>query len=91
MLRGDKTRGFWVLLLFLLTGALLGGLLGEVIAETPSLAGLVPFLVKKHIIFDMSPVNINLFVIQIKLGLILQPNLISVLGSIIAILLFRRF
>ena len=36
MLRGDKTRGFWVLLLFLLTGALLGGLLGEIVAETPS-------------------------------------------------------
>lgn len=91
MLRGDKVRSFWMLLLFLLTGALLGGLLGEVIAETQSLSGIAPYLVKKHTVFDMSPVNVNLFVMQVKLGLTLQPNLISVVGIIIAIFLFRRF
>ena len=91
MLRGDKTRGFWVFLLFLLTGALLGGLLGELIAATPALAGLAPYLVKKYVIFDMAPAGINLFLMQIKFGFTLQPNLISVLGIVIAIFLFRRF
>ena len=91
VVRAGQTHGFWIFLLFMLTGALLGGLLGEIIAETPSLAGIAPYLVKKHLIFDMAPVNINLFVIQIKLGFILQPNLISVLGMIIAFILLRRF
>lgn len=90
-MRGGQTRGFWVFLLFILTGALLGGLLGEIIAETPSLAGLAPYLVKKYLILDIAPVNINLFIIQIKLGFTLQPNLISVLGMIIAFVLLRRF
>jgi hypothetical protein len=89
--RADKTRGFWVFLLFIVTGALLGGLLGEIIAETPSLAGIAPYLVKKHLIFDLAPLNINLFIMQIKLGFTLQPNLISILGMIVAYVLLRRF
>lgn len=80
-----------MLLLFLLTGALLGGLLGEVLAGSPALAEIAPYLVKKYTIFEMAPASINLFVAQIKLGLVLQPNLISVLGIIIALFLFRRF
>lgn len=90
-MRGDKTKGILVLLLFLLTGALLGGLLGEVLAGSPALSEIAPYLVKKYTIFEMAPASINLFVAQIKLGLVLQPNLISVLGIIIALFLFRRF
>ena len=90
-MRTGKTRGFWIYLLFIVTGALLGALLGEIIAETPSLAGMAPYLVKKHLIFDMAPLNINLFVMQIKLGFTLQPNLISILGMIVAFFLLRRF
>jgi hypothetical protein len=90
-LRGDKTKGILVLLLFLLTGALLGGLLGEVLAGSSALSEIAPYLVKKYTIFEMAPASINLFVAQIKLGLVLQPNLISVLGIIIALFLFRRF
>ena len=89
-MRGDKTKGILVLLLFLLTGALLGGLLGEVLAGSPALSEIAPYLVKKYTIFEMAPASINLFVAQIKLGLVLQPNLISVLGIIIALFLFRR-
>lgn len=80
-----------MLLLFLLTGALLGGLLGEVLAGSSALSEIAPYLVKKYTIFEMAPASINLFVAQIKLGLVLQPNLISVLGIIIALFLFRRF
>ena len=90
-MRGDKTKGILVLLLFLLTGALLGGLLGEVLAGSSALSEIAPYLVKKYTIFEMAPASINLFVAQIKLGLVLQPNLISVLGIIIALFLFRRF
>ena len=90
-LRGDKTKGVLVLLLFLLTGALLGGLLGELIASSAALADIAPYLVKKYTIFDMAPASINLFVMQVKLGFVLQPNLISVVGIALALFLFRRF
>lgn len=90
-MRGDKTKGVLVLLLFLLTGALLGGLLGELIASSTTLADISPYLVKKYTIFDMAPASINLFVMQVKLGFVLQPNLISVVGIALALFLFRRF
>ena len=90
-MRSEKTRSYWVFLLFIMTGALLGGLLGEIIAESPSLAGIAPYLAKKYLIFDLAPLNINLFVIQIKLGFTLQPNLISILGMLVAYFLLRRF
>lgn len=90
-MRGEKTKGILVLLLFLLTGALIGGLLGEAIAGSSALSGISPYLVKKYTIFEMAPASINLFVMQIKLGFVLQPNLISVIGIVIALFLFRRF
>lgn len=90
-MRAGRTHGALVFLLVLLAGALIGGFIGEIIAETPSLAGMAPFLAKKHLIFDIAPVNINLFILQIKLGFTLQPNLISVLGMVIAYVLLRRF
>lgn len=90
-MRGDKTKSIVVLMLFLLTGALVGGLLGEIIAGTPSLSALSPYLTQKHVLFEMAPANINLFVMQLKLGIVLQPNLISVLGIAAAIFMFRRF
>jgi hypothetical protein len=77
--------------MFFLAGAIIGGLLGEVIAGSPALAWLAPYVTKKYVIFDMSPASINLFIAQIKFGFTLQPNLISVIGVVVAMFLFRRF
>ena len=90
-MRGGRTKGFLVWVLFFLAGAIIGGLLGEVITASPALAGLAPYLTKKYIMFDMAPASINLFIVQLKFGLTLQPNLISVLGVVIAMFLFRRY
>ncbi len=90
-MRGGKTKSFFVWLLYFLAGAIIGGLLGEVIAATPALSGLAPYLTKKYAIFDMAPASINLFIVQIKFGFTLQPNLISVIGVVIAMILFQRF
>ena len=90
-LRVSRTNSFFIGLLFFLAGAVIGGLLGEVIASSPPLAWLAPYVTKKYVIFDMPPASINLFIAQIKLGFILQPNLISVIGVVLAMFLFRRF
>ncbi|HMM22805.1 MAG TPA: DUF4321 domain-containing protein [Selenomonadales bacterium] len=81
---------FGVLALFLILGAVLGGILGELIAGW-SLGGITPFLVKTFPIFDQPPVTINLYIIQLVIGLSLHPNLISLLGVIAAYFVFRRF
>ena len=80
-----------MLFLFLVTGAVFGGILGELIARSELLAGFTPYLVKTFLIFDIPPVTINLYVVRLVVGFALQPNLISILGMIIALILFRRF
>lgn len=86
-----KSKGYGMLLLFLITGAVFGGILGEVISRVDALASIAPYLVKTFLVLDVPPVTINLYVVRVMLGLALQPNLISILGMITAIVLFRRF
>ena len=90
VLRDGKNKGYGMLLLFLITGAVLGGILGELISRADVLAGIAPYLVKTFLVLDMPPVNINLYVVRFIVGFALQPNLISIFGMIAAILLFRR-
>lgn len=90
-MRGSSGRGVGILILFLITGAILGGLLGELIAGSTALSGLAPYLIKTFSILDVPPVVINLYVIKLVVGFALNPNLISILGVIVAIVLFRRF
>lgn len=87
-MRGGSGRSFWMVVLFLVLGAIIGGLLGELISGF-SLGGLTPYLVKTYPIFDMSPVTVNLYVIKFVFGLSFHPNLISILGMIIAYILIR--
>jgi hypothetical protein len=76
--------------LFIIVGAVLGGILGEVITGW-SLGGITPLLVKTFPVFDVPPVTINLFVIKFVVGFSLHPNLIGILGVVVAAFLFRRF
>lgn len=89
-MRGIKSKGYGMLLLFLITGAVFGGILGEFISRSDVLAEVSPYLVKTFLVLDVPPVSINLYVIRVMLGFALQPNLISILGMIAALLLFRR-
>jgi len=90
-MRGGSNKGFGMLALFLITGAVLGGIIGEIIADSTFLAGVTPYLVKQFLIFDLPPVTINLYVIKFVIGFALYPNLISLLGMVAAAALFRRF
>jgi len=90
-MRGGSNKGFGMLALFVITGAVLGGIIGEIIADSTLLTGVAPYLVKQFLIFDLPPVTINLYVIKLVIGFALYPNLISILGIIAAVALFRRF
>ena len=88
---GSAGKSAGMMALFLITGAVLGGILGELIAGSGLMAGLAPYLIKHFPIFDMPPVTVNLYVIKLVVGFAVYPNLVSILGMIIAIVLFRRF
>ena len=89
-MRGSM-KGYGFLVLFVVTGAVLGGMLGEVIKDIDIFSGVAPYLVKTYSIIDMSPTVVNLYVIKLSIGFIFEPNLISIFGVLAAIFLFKRF
>ena len=89
-MRSGNSNGYGLLILFLITGAVVGGILGELISHSDILAGVAPYLIKTFLVLEVPPVTINLYVVKFVVGFTLQPNLISILGMVVAILLFRR-
>lgn len=81
---------YGILILFVMTGAVLGGILGEIIRDVSFLSGIAPYLVQTYPILDLSPVAVNLYIVQFSFGFALHPNVISILGVILAIFLFKR-
>ena len=84
-------RSYGTCILFVIIGAILGGILGELMRSVDALQSLIPYLVQTYPVFDMQPVTINLYVIRLTFGLAFAPNLISILGIVLAIVLFRRY
>ncbi len=90
-MRSGSKKGVGFLILFMITGAVLGGILGELISSSTVFSGIAPILVKTYPVFDLPPVSINLYVIKFMLGFQFYPNLISIFGVLLAIFLFKRF
>lgn len=83
------SRGMGMLILFIAVGAILGGMLGDVFSHA-SLAGIMPYLVQAHEIFDIQNVSLNLYVVQINFGIHFAPTLLSLLGIMVAVYIFRK-
>ena len=78
-------KNFWILLLLLLSGIVLGGFIG-------SLASSVPFL--SWLNFGQSfgldtPLVLNLGVLVITFGLTIRITMASIIGVAIALLIYR--
>lgn len=81
-----RDKNIWILMLFILSGLVIGGLLGE-------LAGQVDFLwwLSYGQSFGLStPIELNLNIVQITFGLMFKINIASIIGLIIAILIYRK-
>lgn len=81
-----REKNVWILLIFILSGLVVGGLLGE-------LAGKVDFLwwLSYGQSFGLSsPVQLDLSIVQISFGLMFKINISSIIGMIIAILIYRK-
>jgi hypothetical protein len=89
--RASKGRGWLLLVLFLIIGAVLGGVLGEVLAKQAFFADLAPYLTKHYVLLNVPPLTVDLYIAQIVGGLVLQPSLMSILGMLLGIFIYRRF
>ncbi|MCQ1528477.1 DUF4321 domain-containing protein [Lutispora saccharofermentans] len=82
MMRNTERNG-WILLLILICGIVVGGFIGEM------LGNYIPIL-KYGYNLGVSPHTYDLRVIKLTFGLTFNINMFSILGIIIAILVFRK-
>lgn len=81
-----REKNFWILLIFILSGLVVGGLLGE-------LAGKIDFLwwLGYGQSFGLtSPLEIDLSIIKITFALVLKINIASIIGIVLAIFIYKK-
>ena len=81
-----REKNIWILLVFLLSGLVLGGLLGE-------LASKIDFLwwLSYGENFGLTtPIELDLNIIKITFGLWFKMNVASIIGMAIAIFVYRK-
>ena len=77
------------LLIFLAVGGILGGILGDFLSHA-GMTGIMPILSQHYEIFDIQNFRVNLYIMELQFGLRCAPNLLSLIGILIAIFIFRR-
>ena len=81
-----REKNIWILLLFILSGIVVGGLLGN-------LAGHVDFLswLAYGEEFGLStPIELDLNVVKLTFGLMFKINIASIIGIVLAIFIYKK-
>ena len=81
-----REKNIWILIVFILSGLVVGGLIGEV-------AGKVDFLWWLSYGQDFgltAPLELNLSIVQISFALLFKINIASIIGMIIAIIIYHK-
>lgn len=79
-------KKFWVFLIFLFSGIILGGLLGELAANVSFLSWLAygkSFGLTEPLVLDIN-------ILQVSFKFLVQLNAASIIGILIAILVYRK-
>ena len=83
------SHGIGMLILFLVLGGILGGIIGELLSSL-SFTNVMPLLSQHYEIFTLQNVDLNLYVLELKFGIRFAPNLLSLIGILVAFFIFRR-
>lgn len=76
-----RNKNFWILLVLILAGIVLGGFIGNMTAGVPMLSWLS---------FGQSfGINLDLGILVITFGLSIKITMASIIGIVIALLVFR--
>ena len=81
-----REKNVWILIIFILSGLVIGGLIGE-------LAGKIDFLwwLSYGQNFGLSnPIQLDLNIVQITFALMFKINIASIIGMAIAIFVYRK-
>ncbi|MBO5413334.1 MAG: DUF4321 domain-containing protein [Clostridia bacterium] len=81
-----RDKNIWILLVFLLSGLVVGGLLGEIASKVDWLW----WLSYGESFGISSPIELDLSVIKITFGLMFKINIASIIGMALAIFIYRK-
>lgn len=81
-----KEKNIWILMVFLLSGLVIGGLLGEVASKVDWLW----WLSYGESFGLATPIELDLNVITIAFGLMFKINIASIIGMAMAIFIYRK-
>lgn len=81
-----RDKNIWILIVFILSGLVIGGLLGELAAKVDFLW----WLSYGQDFGFSSPVVLDLNIIRLTFGLQLKINIASIIGMAIAIFIYRK-
>ncbi len=81
-----KEKNVWILLVFILSGIVVGGLLGELASRIDWL-----WWLSYGESFGLNePITLDLSVIQITFGLMFKINISSIIGMILAVFIYKK-
>jgi len=81
-----KEKNIWILIIFILSGIVIGGLLGEIALKVPALSWL-----GYGQSFGLSnPIELSLGVLVLTFGLMFHISIASIIGMAIAIFIYRK-
>ena len=81
-----KDKNIWILLIFILSGLVVGGLLGELATKVPWLW----WLGYGQEFGLSSPVTLDINILKVTFSVIFRINIASIIGMAIAIFIYRK-
>ena len=81
-----KDKNIWILIVFILSGLVIGGLLGELASNVSWLS----WLSYSQEFGLRSPIELDLSVVQITFALMFKISVSSIIGMIFAIFIYKK-
>lgn len=81
-----KEKNIWIMLIFILSGLVIGGLLGEIASRVEFLW----WLAYGERFGLTTPLELDLNILKITFGLTFKINIASIIGMMIAIFVYRK-
>lgn len=81
-----KDKNIWILLIFILSGLVIGGLLGNLAAKVDFLW----WLAYGESFGISNPITLDLNILNITFGCIFKINIASIIGMALAIFIYRK-
>lgn len=81
-----KDKNIWILIVFLLSGLVIGGLVGELASKIDAL-----WWLSYGESFGLTePLTLDLSVVNITFGIVFKLNISSIIGMILAMFIYRK-